>query len=66
MEKRRNQGELREQAWENGQKRGGRAGRRKKFSVKRLLVNKFVWLSTASDHQSLSYLHVKCYFCFPQ
>lgn len=64
MEKKGDQGDLGEQ--ENGETRGRRAGGRKLFRVNRLLANKFVWLSTVSDHQSLSYPHVKCYTCFPQ
>lgn len=41
VEKGRNWIVLGEQAWENGKKRGGRAGRKNEFSVNRLLVNKF-------------------------
>lgn len=50
VEKGRNWDELGEQAWDSGEKRGGRVGRRKEFSVNRPLVNKFAWISSASDH----------------
>lgn len=66
MEKGRNRSELGEQAHPNGEtRRQSEAGTEKGLQYKQI-SGQLVCLNTGSDHQNLSFLHIKCYFCFPQ